>query len=190
MSSVEEHRQAVTEDIERLTRKYLDDGQSLDPSPDELFEKFFEPAYTNAWSASVTAKAVVVLSGRLNSHLLRASDVADTEEEKYTINRAKRKIADQIGLTLPPMHAEELLPVFADRLSLSDEVLSTASHILEERPDLLDRSPSTLAAAALYEASFQHNGQDAITQEEIHEATDVSPISVRNTYRELSDWEE
>lgn len=188
MTPVEEYRQAVAEETERLTRQYLQDGQSLDPSPDELFEMFFEPSYTNAWSVSVTAKAVILLTGRLNGHLLRAADIANTEEEKYTINRAKRKIADRIELTLPPMFAEELMPVFADRLSLSDEVLSTTSQILEERSEQINRSPSTLAAAALYEASYRHEGKDAITQEEIQEATNITPVSIRKTYQELTDW--
>lgn len=177
MLTAEKYRVA-TEDI---LGELSSDDEILDAAL-ELFEQFYEPAYASSRPAEITAKAIYLLAARQQGNLLRASELADDNSEKNQIIRCKQSIAEKLDLTTTPLVPEELLPVFADKLHLSDEIESHAQ-VLLEKADYPSRAPATIAASVLYAAAFLND--EPITQEEIRDKVGVSQPAVRGTYREF-----
>jgi len=94
----------------------------------------------------------------------------------------------ELGLPTGPVDPREYLPRFATRLDLSTSVEARAREFVsfaEETNLVSGRNPSGVAAACLYAAAKQANAP--VTQVEAADVADVTPVTLRATYRELED---
>lgn len=85
-------------------------------------------------------------------------------------------------------HAEDLMRRFGTRLGLSMPVIRAAEHIarrVREEGTLAGRSPTSIAAAAIYMASALF--EEPVAAATIAEQTDVSDGTIRTSYRLLYD---
>jgi transcription initiation factor TFIIB len=106
--------------------------------------------------------------------------------DQPTFKRAYRYIVRELSLEVQPADPLEYLPRFASDLELTDETERRARELLEtaKRQNVHSgKSPVGLAAAAIYAAGVLCN--DALTQSEVSEATEMSEVTIRNRYQEL-----
>lgn len=102
------------------------------------------------------------------------------------ITEAYHRIADGLGLAIEPTDPVPFIERFHGRCDLSDEALEWAlAQDTIVRDAVLGRgvAPSSYAAAILYCASRSLG--EKVTQAEIGEVADVSPVTIRNRYQEI-----
>lgn len=127
----------------------------------------------------------------------RVDGIARTVEEvidvaKATVNEheaAYDAMNRELGLPIGPVPPVEYLARFASQLSVSPTVERRARELAgrarEEQIDV-GRDPSGVAAACLYTAAQTH-GDMEVTQAEAADVADVTPVTIRNTFHDLSD---
>jgi transcription initiation factor TFIIB len=111
-------------------------------------------------------------------------DARATENELRAAYDAMNR---ELGLPTGPVDPREYLPRFATRLDLSNAVEATARQyvgVAEERHLVSGRNPSGVAAACLYLAATEHDAP--VTQQRAADVADVTPVTLRATYGELT----
>lgn len=106
--------------------------------------------------------------------------------EKLRVQRAYRYVSRELGLEIEPADPLHYVPQFASALDVSDEAARQARDLLttaKEHGAHSGKSPSGLAAAALYASTHLTNEQ--LTQETVSNAADVSKVTIRDRYQEL-----
>jgi transcription initiation factor TFIIB len=134
---------------------------------------------------AVAASALYIASRKEN--IPRSLDEFETVAriERIEIARSYRYLAAELDLEMAPIDPKLFVPRFCSKLELAKPIQRTAIDILEagEQEGLHSgKSPTGLAAAAIYTASIQH-GEDR-TQHEVAEAAGVTAVTVRNRYQE------
>lgn len=105
--------------------------------------------------------------------------------ERIEIARSYRYLAAELNLEMEPIDPKLFVPRFCSKLELAKPIQRTAIDILEagEGEGLHSgKSPTGLAAAAIYTASIQHD--EDRTQHEVADAAGVTAVTVRNRYHE------
>ncbi|WP_434084183.1 transcription initiation factor IIB [Halorarius litoreus] len=108
--------------------------------------------------------------------------------EKLRIQRAYRYLSQELSLEIKPTDPNQFVRQFASALDVSEEAERVSHELLEvakEQGAHSGKSPTGLAAAALYAATHLTNEQ--LTQETVGNAANVSQITIRNRYQELLD---
>lgn len=124
----------------------------------------------------------------------RVRSITRTIDEITTVARADKselKVAydamnRDLGLPVGPINPVEYLPRFASELDLSAEVENLAREYyqtLAEDNRIGGRKPSGVAAACLYQAALDQAVD--VTQREVSEVADVSPMTIRATVKSL-----
>jgi transcription initiation factor TFIIB len=93
----------------------------------------------------------------------------------------------EIGLPTGPIDPAEFLPRYASELNLPARLERRARERLEELREtghLSGRNPGGVAAACLYAAAKE--ADYPLTQKRAASVADVTPVTVRGTYRELA----
>jgi transcription initiation factor TFIIB len=126
----------------------------------------------------------------------RVASVARTVEEVVDVARADaaelRAAYDalnrELGLPTGPIDPAEYVPRFASDLDVDQTVERRAEQLASEAMEsgiAVGRNPSGVAAACLYTASQHHDG--GLTQRETADIAGVTPVTLRNTYSDLTD---
>ncbi|WP_084157166.1 transcription initiation factor IIB [Haladaptatus cibarius] len=140
---------------------------------------------------SVATASLYAATRQLDSPrtLVEFSNVSRVEERP--IQRAYRYISRELNLKIEPTDPVQYVPQFASKLELSSEVEHVACDLLETAKAQglhSGKSPSGLAAAALYAAS--HLTNDALTQQMVSNVANVSKVTIRDRYPELLEAKE
>jgi transcription initiation factor TFIIB len=104
-----------------------------------------------------------------------------------TIGKVYKFLMRKLGMKIGPSNPVDYVGKFASELDLSAVTQSKAVELIEEAQKkgcTSGHSPISLAAAALYLSALK-NGERR-TQKEISDATNVTEVTLRNRYRELS----
>lgn len=110
-----------------------------------------------------------------------------SEASRRDIGRVFRWLSRELSLSIRPESGRDYLSHFCRRLACGD-IIPTADDILRraEAKEVTDgRSPTGLAAAAIYIASRQH--QMGMLQKDIAEVAGVTKMTIRKRYKELVD---
>lgn len=134
---------------------------------------------------AVAASALYIASRKEN--IPRSLDEFESVAriERIEIARSYRYLAAELDLEMEPVDPKLFVPRFCSKLDLNKPVQRTAIEILEESKEEglhSGKSPTGLAAAAIYTASIEHG--DDRTQHEVAEAAGVTAVTVRNRYQE------
>lgn len=122
----------------------------------------------------------------------RTNGIARTTAEVVEVARATERelraaydaMNRELGLSTGPIDPREYLPRFATELDLPTRVERDARDLLDGLDAAASgRNPSGVAAACLYAAA--RGTGDAVTQAEAADVADVTPVTLRNTYRDL-----
>ncbi len=123
---------------------------------------------------------------RIPRSLDEISEVAKVD--KKDIGRTYRYISRELGLQLKPTSPVDYIPRFVSELKLSGDVRRKAEKLLEKAMEqglTSGRGPLGVAAAAIYITAA--NEGEKRTQREVAEVANVTEVTVRNRYKELSD---
>jgi transcription initiation factor TFIIB len=107
---------------------------------------------------------------------------ADEEELKVAYDALNR----DLGLPTGPINPSEYLARFASNLDVPTWLERRARELAEEAHETglaTGRNPGGVAAACLYTAAEEERYD--LTQHDVAEVADVSPVTVRNTYHDI-----
>jgi transcription initiation factor TFIIB len=107
--------------------------------------------------------------------------------DEKSLGRIYRFIMKEFDVNIPTVSPKGFVPRFAEELNLPKRVERYAIKILEMAKQKLiisGKAPTGLAAAALYIASITRGHQ--ATQREIADVANVTEVTIRNRYKELS----
>lgn len=94
----------------------------------------------------------------------------------------------ELGLPAVPPAPRQFVRRLASDLELSDETRRRAERLAkraEEHGMANGRNPAGVAAGCLYEAARENGGE--VTQTELGECADVSPMTVRKRWQEVQE---
>lgn len=107
---------------------------------------------------------------------------------KREVGRCYRFLVKELGLSLPPLKANNYISKFSNQLALQGKVEEIANRILGVASELRltsGKGPMGIAAAASYIASVLLG--EKRTQREIAEVANVTEVTIRNRYKELTE---
>ncbi|MBS1263823.1 MAG: Transcription initiation factor IIB [Methanonatronarchaeales archaeon] len=107
---------------------------------------------------------------------------------KKELGRTFRFIASELNINMMPASPIDYVPRFCSKLGASQEVRKEGEDILRKASEIgitSGRSPTSIAAAAIYIAGIQCG--ESITQREVADATCTTEVTVRNRYKELAE---
>ena len=134
-------------------------------------------------AASVYAACRIASVSRTKAEILAASK-ATAAELDAAFDAINRELDIPIGPPLPI----EYIPRYATELELDAQAESYARRLAIECQESglsNGRNPAGIAAACLYTAGLEHGY--ATTQQDAATVADVSPVTVRKTYKRLND---
>lgn len=106
--------------------------------------------------------------------------------KRRKIHRAYRYICQELGLAVPNSTGQQYLPRYSAELDLPDKTEQLARELLDtfyETGSASGKKPTGLAAAAIYGAATMEN--EDFTQREIGDVAGVTPVTIRNRYRNI-----
>jgi transcription initiation factor TFIIB len=186
-SKAERNRVYAFTEIEHVVNA-LDLPESIQEQACVLFESAQDEGLLQGRSLEGFAAATVYATSRTAS-------VSRTVEEVVEAARADRNELDaaydamnrELGLPTGPIDPTEYLARFASRLELPTAIEQTARELAQRaREEGIDtgRNPGGVAAACLYTAATQA-GHD-LTQQAAADVADVTPVTLRATYYDLT----
>jgi transcription initiation factor TFIIB len=189
ISSKRERNQvyAFTE-IRRLVSA-LELGEPVREQACALFDSAQDADLLQGRSLEGFAAATVYAVCRVNDVSRTVEEVtADAKSTPAELRAAYDALNRELGLPTGPIDPREYLARFASELGLPSTVESRARTLAERVRDeglAVGRDPSGVAAACLYTAARERGVE--LTQTRAAEAADVTPVTLRNTYVELTD---
>lgn len=133
------------------------------------------------------AAAAIYATCRVRSIARTMEEIAEhARADRSELQAAYDALNQELGLPVGPISPQEYIPRFASELSAPDAVEAAAMSLAnsaEENGHTIGRDPSGVAAGCLYTAAERR--QYPLTQEDIADVADVSPVTLRKTYHEL-----
>ncbi|WP_227133146.1 transcription initiation factor IIB [Halorubellus salinus] len=178
-------KQALGE-IERMSSA-LDLPDTVAETAGVIYRRALEEDLLPGRSIEAVATASVYAAAR-QSDVPRSLDEFEpvSRVDRREFARAYRYVARELELAMEPTNPDDFLPRFCSELGASEELKRRATDLLSagKRAHVHSgKSPSGLAAAAIYAASRLLDQE--FTQEEVAEVADVSAVTIRSRYREL-----
>ncbi len=139
-------------------------------------------------SIEAMAAASVYGACRCNRRPRTLDDVTDPARvEQSRVTNAYKTLNSELGLPAQPVTPSAFVPRLASELDVPDQIRQRARNLAEESEATAVTTgvrPSGFAAACLYKAG--HEQDQLLTQSEVAEVANVSPVTVR-THREALD---
>lgn len=111
-----------------------------------------------------------------------------SQMERLDIERAYTYMVRELGLDVPLATAEDYLPRICSNVGVSDETRREARQLIEETTQVnwrIGKNPIGVAAGAVYTAV--QSSSDHITQEQLHQETGMSCVTIRKRYQQFSE---
>lgn len=145
-----------------------------------------------------------IYRGRCKDDIIAASIYAGTRITEESVNTARLAeqfdgsceqsvfntylhLVQSLGLPIPPESVSGHITQIADELKLCDETVTIAQNIhsyCKEHSETYTSGKSIIgiASAAIYNAVDETS--DSVTQKELSDVSDVTPVTIRNRYKE------
>jgi transcription initiation factor TFIIB len=166
----------------------LDLPESVQEQACVLFESAQEEGLLQGRSIEGFAAAAVYATCRTASVSRTVGEIVDAARAtRDELDVAYDALNRELGLPTGPIDPREYLPRFASRLDLSPAVERRARALAERaREEGIDngRNPGGVAAACLYTAAREEGV--SLTQQEAADVADVTPVTLRSTYYDLT----
>jgi transcription initiation factor TFIIB len=166
----------------------LDLPETIEERACVLFESAQDEGLLQGRSLEGFAAATVYATCRTASISRTVEEIVDAATAtRNELDAAYDAMNRELGLPTGPIHPREYLPRFASKLDLPPAVERRARTLAERaREEAIDtgRNPGGVAAACLYTAA-QEEGV-SLTQREAAVVADVTPVTLRSTFYELT----
>jgi len=157
-------------------------------SASRIYRELSEKGRIRGRSVESLSSAALYIACRENQVPRTLEEVAGaSHEEKVKIGRAYRFISRELGIHTPPVDPARYVSRFGSELEISGETRAKAIEFVrraQEKRFSSGKSPSALAAAALYIAALEEG--ERRSQREVAEAAGATEVTVRNRYREMA----
>ncbi|MEF8786230.1 MAG: transcription initiation factor IIB family protein [Haloarculaceae archaeon] len=187
-SKAERNRVYAFTEIDHVVNA-LDLPESIQEQACVLFESAQGEGLLQGRSIEGFAAAAVYATCRTATVSRTLSEVVDAARaSRDELDVAYDAMNQELGLPTGPIHPREYLARFASRLDLPTSVERRARALAERaREEGIDngRNPGGVAAACLYTAA-RESGRE-LTQKEAANAADVTPVTLRSTYYDLTE---
>ena len=185
-SKAERNQVYAFTEIRRLISR-LDLPEHVQEQSCALFESAQSENLLQGRSIEGFAAAVVYATCRTASVSRTVTEITNAAKStRDELDAAYDAMNRELGLPTGPIDAREYLARFASKLDLPPEIEQHARELatgLRERGEDTGRNPGGVAAACLYTAA-QRDGHD-LTQREAADVADVTPVTLRHTYKVL-----
>lgn len=153
-----------------------------------LFERAQDEDLLRGRSVEGFAAASIYVACRVEALSRTLDEITDvTRASPAELKAAYDAMNRELGLPTGPIHPREYLPRFASELDLPQRIERQATEFVETvmASGLANgRNPSGIAAACLYAAAEKHN--HPLTQKDAAAVANVTPVTLRTTYRTLA----
>lgn len=133
------------------------------------------------------AAACVYASCRVRSISRTIDEIVEhARASQNELEAAYSALNSELGLPVGPIAPQEYIPRFMSELSVSDAIEAKALQLAKEAEEeqiSIGRDPTGVAAGCIYTAAKKEG--HTITQEEVADVADVSPVTLRKTYYDL-----
>ncbi|MFB6185145.1 MAG: transcription initiation factor IIB family protein [Haloarculaceae archaeon] len=167
----------------------LDLPESIRDRACVLFESAQDADLLRGRSLEGFAAATVYATCRADSLSRTVEEVtAVTKADAAELRAAYDALNRELGLPTGPIDPREYLARFASALSLSAAVERRARELADHAHEeglVSGRNPGGVAAACLYTAACERDRD--LTQRAAADAAGVTPVTLRNTYKDLTD---
>jgi len=161
---------------------------SVRESASRIYRELSEKGRIRGRSVESLSSAALYIACRENQVPRTLEEVAGaSHEEKVKIGRDYRFISRELGIHTPPVDPARYVSRFGSELEISGETRAKAIELVrraQEKRFSSGKSPSSLAAAALYVAALEEG--ERRSQREVAEATGATEVTVRNRYKEMA----
>lgn len=164
-------------------------GESTLTTAKALFDQFASGGKHQGHALEILAAACLYTACKVESIALSPDDFVAVPETAFTrvvLLRRVKKISSTLGLDPRAfLDPHGYVDRYCDELGLSGDITDRAHEVIdiaEEAGISGGKSPTGLAAAAIYNAVIDH-GRVA-TQSDIGDVADVSEVTIRNRYQE------
>lgn len=152
-----------------------------------IYRKATDADLIRGRSIDAMAAAALYAASRLAGYPRNPDEMAEASGiDRRTLLRCHRVLVNKLRLKPTSPHATDFLARIASDLQLPASVEGEARRILKEADDMgitSGRSPTGLAASAIYVAS--HQTGHPRTQKRVSEVSGVTEVTIRNRAREL-----
>ena len=173
----------------RRVASALDVSESIRDQACSLFRSAQNEDLLRGRSIEAMTVASVYAACRCNRLPWTIAEVCEVSRvNRERVENAYRVLNQELGLPAVPPTPRQYVPRIASDLELSDETRRRAERLAEhaENHGLANgRNPVGVAAGCLYEAARENRGE--VTQTELSECADVSPVTVRKRWREIQE---
>lgn len=165
----------------------LDVSDSVKETAAYIYRKAVEQKITMGRSICSVIAASMYIACR-NMHTLRnLSDISEiTNIKRKKIAQSYRAIVKQLDMKIPVVNQIDYVLKISNTLKISMGTKNLALKILktaEELDMMAGRDPAGMAAASIYYSSLIRG--DRISQIQIADATGITPVTVRNRFKEI-----
>lgn len=140
-------------------------------------------------SLDTVAAAVLYVACKQEGAPVTSSAIAETADIEHShLLRRSKWVQAEIGTPVDTFNPKPFVDEYAETLGLSEETRALARNVVTvatEEGVASGKSPSGFAAAAVYYAAKLRD--EPCTQEEVHEVSGVSKITIRNRYQEQAE---
>jgi len=184
--SFDRNMEAALVEIGRLASK-MGMGKLVKEETAVIYRKALEKDMVKGRSIDTVVAASMYLA---NQKLRTARSLDDfqrhSDVSRKSITRAHKVIKAALGVRIPVSEPSEYVGRYAGLLGLPPEINASALRLLKRATELElthGKSPTGLAAAALYIAARQGNRHR--TQRDIADISGVTEVTIRNRYKEM-----
>lgn len=180
----------ATNEIEQYATK-LEIAESHVMTSEQLIKQYIT-ATEKQFVTELFAAAAFYCACKINGEGVDATEIADigpaVVTRKHLLRRSK-EIATTLGLDPSAfLDVGQYIDRYCDEFGAGPDVREAAHELIENaenKNEISGRSPTGLAAGAVYWASVQEG--DGINQDVIAEIANVSNVTVRSRYQELAE---
>lgn len=174
--------------IETLTAELAADS-TVTETATAILKAVYTKETQQGRSVTTIAAASVHVACKIERVPVTAGAIADAADvqESHLLRRSKW-VQSEIDRPVEAFDPGPFVDEYADALGLSDETRELAHNVVTVGIDqgiASGKSPAGFAAAAVYYAATLRD--ERCTQDEIHEVSGVSKITIRNRYQEQAE---
>ncbi|MFC4990545.1 transcription initiation factor IIB family protein [Saliphagus infecundisoli] len=151
-----------------------------------LSHRAFAAELHHGRGGTTTVASAVYTASRQAGQPLSLDEVADAAGvDRSELGRTYKQLVREFDLDIEPADPHKFVSRFGDQLELGESTMSTAHNVVDAASETGIRSghsPIGTAAGALYLAGLVTG--EHVLQREVVEATEVTPVTLRNRYQE------
>lgn len=167
----------------------LDVSETVLETATTIFSRVYTEETQQGRSLSTVAAAALYVACKQDGAPVTSSEISNATETPHShLLRRAKWVQTELGVQIDPFNPQPFVDEYCKKLDLADETRALARNVVTVATDegiASGKSPSGFAAAAVYYAATLCD--EECTQDEVHDVSGVSKITIRNRYQEQAE---